>query len=252
MEDPEPPPDTHLTRAIRNYLAHSGESARGLSLKVGKNPTLVRKILAGESQHPRGDTLSKLAAAMGMLPAELMPPAEDPRLLSILSGEAEREATYHRPNAGEPYKVELPTRASMPRDLPVYGTSAGSPNDGAFSINFGDVVDRVRRPPGLIGNTKAYAFYVTGDSMEPAYLHGELLVADPSKPCRVGDRVNISVKAPDHEGAEERMSYVKELVRRQPDKVTVKQFNPPKELTFATDRILSMHRILSLGEVMGF
>lgn len=227
-------PDTPLTRAINAYLAATGEKARALSLRIGPNDTLIRKILEGASKNPRADTMAKLTAIIG--PVDITADVDGP---------------MPPPNAKMPVEVDLPARTSMPRDLPVYGPSAGSAKDGAFSINFGDVVDRVRRPPALLNNPRAYGFYVEGDSMEPLYRHGELLVADPSKPCRIGDRVNISVKSREHDGAEERMSYVKELVRRQPDKVTVKQFNPPMDLTFAADRIISMHRILNFAEAMG-
>lgn len=102
----------------------------------------------------------------------------------------------------------------------------------------------------MANNPKAYGFYVTGDSMEPLYGNGELLIADPSKPCRIGDKVNITVIDGDGEGAAQ-MAYVKVLVRRTAEKVVVKQFNPPMELTFQLNRVTAMHRILNLAEAMG-
>lgn len=231
---PENPPDTPLTRAIKGYLARENVAARALSLRIGPNETLIRKILSGESKHPRGDTLSKISVEIGV-------PVE--RLVKL--------ATPAMPpsNVRMAPEIEIPPRPQF-RDLPVYGTSAGSAGDGSYFINFGDVVDRVRRPAGVANNPKAYGFYVTGDSMEPLYGNGELLIADPSKPCRIGDKVNITVIDGDGEGAAQ-MAYVKVLVRRTAEKVVVKQFNPPMELTFQLNRVTAMHRILNLAEAMG-
>lgn len=60
-----------------------------------------------------------------------------------------------------------PTIGSMPIDVPVMGTAVGG-SAGDFQLN-GQVVDYVRRPPGISGNRGAYCIYMTGTSMEPRF-----------------------------------------------------------------------------------
>jgi transcriptional regulator with XRE-family HTH domain len=57
--------ETSLVRAIRDYIARTGDSARNLSLRIGRNETLVRRILDGTVRTPRGDNLTALAAILG-------------------------------------------------------------------------------------------------------------------------------------------------------------------------------------------
>jgi len=229
--DKKPLADTPLTRAIVAYMAKTGVSARALSLRVGDNDTLVKKILAGESKNPRSDTVAKLCAEMGIQPASVMPDAA---------------ADPPEPNGRPAPDVEIPGRRDMPRDLPVFGTARGANGDGAMVISRGDVIDYWRRPPGLVGNRKAYGIYVEGDSMEPAFRHGDFIIVDEGRKIRPGDRiVLVEVRA---EGEE--FAYVKEMVRTTPDKVVVRQFNPPKEIEFRLDRV-RMGRILTLAEMFG-
>lgn len=52
---------TPLQRQILARLREKGWSRRKLSLKAGLNESAVKTILSGKSQHPRHDTLEKLA-----------------------------------------------------------------------------------------------------------------------------------------------------------------------------------------------
>jgi hypothetical protein len=231
---PKAAEDTPLTRAIRAYLTASGESMRSLSLKVGSNETLVRKILAGDSRNSRGDTLRRFAEVIGVDVASL----------------TDDEAPAPAPNVAPAPGLVVPAFATLPLDLPVYGTAAGSNGDGAFIFSTHDVVDRVRRPASLAANKVAYGLYVEGDSMEPQLYAGELIIADPAKKPRPRDRVVLVIARPDGE-AHESMAYVKELVRITADKVIVRQFNPARDLEFPKASVASMHRVLTTAELFG-
>lgn len=156
------------------------------------------------------------------------------------------------PNAKAAAAMDIPSRSSMPRDLPIYGTAAGSAGDGAFFINFGDVVDRAYRPPSLTGNTLAYGVYVDGDSMAPAYEHGGLAVADPARKVRPGDRVLVVVMTDDNDDAE-RMAYIKEFQRQTSETLFLRQYNPPMDIEIPVARVVprSIHRLLTIAELMG-
>jgi SOS-response transcriptional repressor LexA len=147
-------------------------------------------------------------------------------------------------------EVKIPALATLPRDLPVYGTAAGSNGDGAFLFSQQDVVDYAHRPAGLVSNKVAYGVYVEGDSMEPALQQGDLIIADPGKKPRPGDRVVIVCAAGDHDG-DGQTAFVKVFVRQTPTQLIVKQFNPPREITFDRARVASVHRILTTAELMG-
>ena len=147
-------------------------------------------------------------------------------------------------------EVHIPAGATMPRDLPVYGTAAGSNGDGAFLLSQQDVVDYVRRPPGLSANKGAYGVYVEGESMEPAYLQGALIIVDPARKPRPGDGVVIVCAIGDSE-ADGQTAFVKEFVKQSTTHLTVKQFNPPREIVFERAKLASVHRILTTAELMG-
>ena len=69
-----------------------------------------------------------------------------------------------------------------------------------------------------IDDKNAYAIEVSGDSMEPAYRDGDILVVSPNQPVRRGDRVVVKTK--DGE------VMVKELKRKTAMRVELKSLNP--------------------------
>lgn len=147
-----------------------------------------------------------------------------------------------------PEALPVPRANSMPIDVPVFGVAVGGNGDGDFSLN-GDVVDRVRRPPGLVGNRNAFAVYVRGDSMEPRHYQGDLLYVDPGRPARSGDDVLVELK-PARPG-EPGPAYIKQLAVQTPLRVILRQFNPPEEITIKGDRILRVSKILKLADLLG-
>lgn len=136
----------------------------------------------------------------------------------------------------------------MPRNIPVYGSAAGS-EDGAFEFNTGEPIDFVRRPPRLENIKDAYAVYVSGDSVSPWREDGQLVYVHPNKKPKIGDYVVLQM-APRRDG-EAPLAYVKRLEKRTPNEVVVRQYNPPKLLTFASAKVVSVHPILDWSELLG-
>lgn len=160
----------------------------------------------------------------------------------------EYNVTLNPPPNAEPATVTaLPRPNQMPLDVPVYGVAVGG-DAGDFSLN-GDVVDRVRRPPGLLGNRSAFAVYVRGDSMEPRHYQGDLLYVDPIRPARSGDDVLVELK-PARPG-EPGPAYIKQLVTQGPVRVVLRQFNPAKDITLPGAQILRVSKILKLADLLG-
>lgn len=150
-------------------------------------------------------------------------------------------------DAGATLALSVPIRQEMARDLPVRGIAACSSGDGAFQIET-STVDYVRRPPALMGIAEAYGLYMTGDSMEPKFCSGDLVLVHPGRPVRPGDHVILLLR--DHPGAEP-YAYCKRMLRRHGGKVTVGQYNPAMELEFPETSVVTIHRVLEMSDLFG-
>lgn len=136
----------------------------------------------------------------------------------------------------------------LPLDVPVLGVSMGG--DGHdFQFN-GETVDYVRRPLGIAKAKRAYATYVIGESMVPAFREGAVVFANPDKPPSIGDDVIIELH-PNRDDGQPGPGYIKRLKKRTSTKIIVEQFNPPHDLEFDWDDIKAMHRVVPWNELLG-
>ena len=147
----------------------------------------------------------------------------------------------------------LAASVNWPLDVPVLGVTVGG-HDGDFQFN-GETVDHVRRPVGIANAKRAYATYVVGESMHPVFKEGSLIYVNPDKPPAIGDNVVIELYPDslrgDQTGQEAGKGYIKELVKRTPTKIIVRQWNPPMEIEFDRDTIKEMHRVVPWNELLG-
>jgi len=172
-------------------------------------------LLTGEQPKERGAT-----PEMGIAPAA------DPKLKAEVS-----------------HPVDVP--AWPTRKIPVFGQAAGgADDDGRFILNGNKVAD-VLILPGLEDVKDAYAVYVYGTSMVPAFKPGATVYVDPSRPIVAGDDVVVQVKMDEHEPP---YGFVKEFVARRGGKLVLLQHNPPegqdKTLTFPLDRVVAVHKVV--------
>jgi len=82
----------------------------------------------------------------------------------------------------------------------------------------------IPRDTRLEGIREAYGCFVSGDSMEPAYERGNLLLINPTAAVGPGEDC-VFLREANH-GT--RYALVKRLVRRNANSWTVKQFNPER------------------------
>jgi phage repressor protein C with HTH and peptisase S24 domain len=147
--------------------------------------------------------------------------------------------------------VALRGVAAMRRDVPVRGTAVGG-DGGDFTFN-GEVVDMVRRPPGLAGAAAVFALYVHGDSMSPRFEAGDLIFVNPARPPTPG--CDVVVELAPKPGDSVGPCYIKRLVRRTADKVLLRQFNPPPgdraDFEIDKDQVRNMWRVLTSAELLG-
>lgn len=220
---------------VQQMLAETGLTLTELARRAGVSSTTLTRFMNKDVKHTLSmSTLGKLSVASGVSVPMGM----------ALPGAAGAAAA--RPPAES---LAIPKRSEMPQDLPVYGTAQGANGEGAFVINMGGQVDRIRRPPGLMANRDAFAIYVEGDSMEPRFEPGETVVVDPNRPVRPGDDVVLLVESP--EPGQPPKAYIKRLVRRGAERVLVKQYNPPREMEFPTAAVKKIFRVMRVGELLG-
>jgi phage repressor protein C with HTH and peptisase S24 domain len=125
-------------------------------------------------------------------------------------------------------------------DLAVYASAAGGP-EGAWVLS-GDAIAWILRDQRLQGVRDAFACYVVGESMFPAYEQGNLLLVNPAVPPNAGDDCLLIQEAAD--GA--RYALIKRLVRFNSTSWTVKQWNPDK--TFSLPRKEWQRALLVIGK----
>jgi SOS-response transcriptional repressor LexA len=216
---------------VQQMLAETGLTLTELARRAGVSSTTLTRFMNKDVKHTLSmSTLGKLSVASGVgVPMGLSAPG-----------------VVARPPAES---LAVPRRADMPHDLPVYGTAQGANGEGAFIINMGGQVDRIRRPPGLMANRDAFAIYVEGDSMEPRFEPGETVVVDPNRPVRPGDDIVLLLESP--EPGRPPCAYIKRLVRRGAERILVRQYNPPREMEFPTAAVRKIFRVMRVGELLG-
>lgn len=227
-------------------LIQARESAKMKPAAVGRALGLSRQAVykweTGVNE-PATETLTKVAELYGVNMDWLATGRGEPRGAFTHSSLTQSTSL---PEDGVIYDAPLPNRASMRKDVPVLGVVVGGTN-ADFTVN-GEVIDFVRRPPGLLMAKEAYAVYVTGESMSPRYERGDLVYVDPRRPARNGDDVVIQMAA--EEDGSPAACFIKRLVRMDADTVICRQFNPADDLSLDARRVAAIHRISRWSDLL--
>jgi len=99
-------------------------------------------------------------------------------------------------------------------------------------------------PQELAGADGGYAVYVYGDSMEPRYFAGELLLVHPHKPVGRGDFCVVQVGSGD-----DACGYVKQFVSRDSERLRLRQLNPDGLLDITSGDVTAIHKIVGMRSV---
>jgi len=124
--------------------------------------------------------------------------------------------------------------------VPILGQAVGG-DDGRMVFN-GSVLGWVSRPHDLAGVPDAYAIYVAGESMEPRYRQGETVWVHPHKPPHVGSDVVVQLLA--EVDGEPPSGFIKEYRGRSGDKVTLRQYNPARDIKIDSAKVASIHTVV--------
>lgn len=156
-----------IWRAIDALAARKGMSASGLARAAGLDPTTFNKSKRqapdGKPRWPSTESITRALAA-----AE----ANWDEFAALLSGRS----------------------GGAGRAIPIVGMArAGA--DGFFDENgFPVGADETVRFPDL-GEDRVYALEIAGDSMEPTYRAGDVVIVQPGAAVRRGDRVVVRTRS---------------------------------------------------------
>jgi len=208
-----------IWRALDTLAAENGLSASGLAKRSGLDATTFnpskRRMPDGRARWPSTESLAKVLDATG---ASL----ED--FTALVSGA--------RTLANPPGALRPPMRR-----VPLIGLAQaggeGYFDDGGYPVGGG--WDEVSLPE--ISDSHAYALEISGDSMEPVFRDGDMVIVSPAAPIRRGDRVVVRTIAGE--------VMAKQLSRRSAKRVELRSLNPEHpDYSFELKDVAWMHRIV--------
>jgi phage repressor protein C with HTH and peptisase S24 domain len=206
-----------IWRALDTLAAENGLSASGLAKKAGLDATTFnvskRRMPDGRPRWPGTESLSKVLDATG---------ASLEAFTALVTGARALGAAGARPSG---------------RRVPLIGLAqAGSDgyfDDGGYPVGGG--WDEVGLPE--IGDPNAYALEISGDSMEPVFRDGDMVVVSPAAPIRRGDRVVVRTSRGE--------VMAKQLSRQSARRVDLRSLNPAHpDYSFDLQEIAWIHRIV--------
>jgi len=194
---------------IDRLAARAGLSASGLAKRAGLDPTTFNKSKRvtpeGRARWPSTESIAKSLAATNITMDQFV---------SLMMGS-------HGPTQAVPLLGFAEAGAG------------GYFDDGGFPVGKG--WDEIAFPS--IDDEHAYALEVSGDSMEPAYRDGTVIVISPAAPVRRGDRVVVKTK--------EGEVMAKELKRKTAKTIELRSLNAAH-----TDRTLGLEDIIWVARIV--
>lgn len=207
-----------IWRALDTLAAEYGLSASGLAKRSGLDPTTFnpskRRMPDGRARWPSTESIAKVLAATG---------ASLESFTALVSGARALSSA--------------PPPRNTSRRVPLIGLAQaggeGFFDDGGYPVGGG--WDEVSLPE--IGDPNAYALEISGDSMEPVYRDGDLVIVSPAAPIRRGDRVVVRTNRGE--------VMAKQLARRSARRVELKSLNPAHpDYSFDLNEVSWVHRII--------
>jgi phage repressor protein C with HTH and peptisase S24 domain len=207
-----------IWRALDTLAAENGLSASGLARRAGLDPTTFnpskRRMPDGRARWPSTESVAKVLEATG---------ASLEAFSALVSGARALSSTA--------------TTRSTVRRIPLIGfAQAGGDgyfDDGGYPV--GGSWDEVTLPE--VADPNAYALEISGESMEPVFRDGDMVIVSPAAPIRRGDRVVVRTQSGE--------VMTKQLARRSARRIELRSLNPAHpHYTFELYEVTWMHRII--------
>ncbi len=206
-----------IWRAVDRLADAFGYSPSGLARKAGLDPTTFNKSKRvsgdGKPRWPSTESVAKILAVTG---------ASISDFLALVSDEDDGGSAGPR------------------QTIPVIGYAqagkAGYFDDAGYPV--GDGWDEAPLPAvGSGARESLYALEISGDSMEPLYREGDILIVSPGANIRRGDRVVVKTRKGE--------VMAKQLLRQNASRVELKSLNPAHD-----DRILKQDEVAWMARII--
>lgn len=195
---------------IEKLLDEKGYTLKSASVKIGKNHAYLQQYVRYNKPFTLPeDVREALAPILGCNPDDLRIMPKNP-------------ATPGRGNDANLNEVVAHDRLLGAKDFPIFASARGGP--GGMIVTY-DPIEYKERPAPLAGVKGAFGVYMIGESMEPVYQTGDMLLIHPTKPPRAND--DVLVVTSDGRGGD--LALVKRLVRQSDSNLVLRQFNPPHD-----------------------
>ena len=204
-------PLTHhqIWTALDRLAERSDLSPSGLAKKSGLDPTTFNKSKRitpdGRARWPSTESIAKALSATGASVESFV------SLIGESNGTAQAVPLIGFAEAG----------------------AGGYFDDGGFPVGKG--WDEISFPS--VDDQHAYALEISGDSMQPAFRDGTVIVVSPAAPVRRGDRVVVKTRNGE--------VMAKELKRRTSKTIELRSLNPEHD-----DRTLGIEDVLWIARVV--
>ena len=204
-------PLTHhqIWTALDRLAERSDLSPSGLAKKSGLDPTTFNKSKRitpdGRARWPSTESIAKALSATGASVESFV------SLIGESNGTAQAVPLIGFAEAG----------------------AGGYFDDGGFPVGKG--WDEIAFP--AVTDEHAYALEISGESMQPTYRDGDVIIVSPAAPVRRGDRVVVKTKSGE--------VMVKELKRQTAKQVELKSLNADHpERTLSLEEVVWIARIV--------
>ena len=206
-------------RALDTLAAEYGLSSSGLAKRSGLDPTTFnpskRFMPDGRARWPSTESLAKVLNATG----------------------ATLEAFTALVTGARALPAGVRASQAAPRRVPLIGfAQAGGDgffDDGGYPI--GGSWDEVALPE--IADPNAYALEISGESMEPVFRDGDVVIVSPAAPIRRADRLVVRTV--------EGEVMAKQLARRSARRIDLRSLTPAHpDRSFELGQVAWMHRIV--------
>ena len=206
-----------IWRAIDRLATTFGYSPSGLAKQAGLDSTSFNKSKRlspeGKPRWPSTESISRILTATGATMHDFVSLVED-----------------LDPKESNTSSLTIPVIGFAQAGAQGFFDEEGYPH--------GDSWDEVRFPDYNANNEDAcYALEISGDSMQPLYRDGDVLVVAPKVKLRHGDRIVVKTT-----GGE---IMVKELIKQNASRIEIKSLNPDHE-----DRTILTHDIAWMARVI--
>lgn len=200
-----------IWRAIDRLAEAHGMTASGLARRAGLDPTTFnkskRRTKDGKERWPSTESISKVLRATG---------ASFSEFVALVGIDGDRPPVQRIPVIGHAQAGQAG-----------YFDDAGYPTGQGW--------DEVLFPH--LGDPHAYALEISGDSMEPVYRDGDLIVVSPEASVRRGDRVVVKTL--------EGEVMAKQLVRQTARRIELVSVNQAHD-----DRALDLEEIAFMARIV--